>query len=136
MANYDDFKRIARDALDTIADVSVEAYKLAEEKAKVLAKRAKLKAGITHERALIRRMKMEIGDAYYKLFKDAPAEEFKQSCEDITAAFDRIAAKQRELDELKSCEEACECEDAETESAETEDTATEDAAKDEKKPKK
>ena len=102
MANYDEFRKIAKDAIDTIADVSVEAYKLAEEKARVFAKKAKLSAGIANERALIRRTKVEIGGIYYKLHKDAPEDALKTHCEDITAALDRIAAKQRELEELKN----------------------------------
>ena len=102
MANYDDIKKKARDMVDTLADVSVEAYKLAEDKARVFAKKAKLSAGIANERALIRRTKVEIGGTYYKLHKDAPEEALKAHCEDITAALDRIAAKQRELEELKN----------------------------------
>ena len=81
MPNYDDIRKKAKDAFDTIADVSVEAYRLAEEKARVLAKRTKLRAGITNERATIRRLNVEIGSTYYRLHKDAPAEEFKQLCE-------------------------------------------------------
>jgi len=111
MANYDDLKKRAMDALETIADVSAEAYKLAEEKAKVLAKKAKLTAGIANERATIRRLKVEIGGLYYKLNKDAPGEEFKQFCDDISAAVERINAKKQELEDLKShnctCEEDC-----------------------------
>jgi len=102
MANYDEFKKRAKDAFDTIADVSVEAYKIAEEKARILARKAKLSAGITHERAIIRRLKMEIGNVYYKLNSESPGEEFKQFCEDITASLERIAAKQRELEELRN----------------------------------
>ena len=121
MANYDDFKKKAKDAIDTIADVSVEAFRIAEEKARVLAKRAKLSAGITHEKAVVRRLKMEIGHTYYKLFKDSPAEDFKQYCEDITSAFERIAAKQRELEELKNCS-TCDAGDEEYEDLQEEDS--------------
>jgi len=103
MSNYDDFKKKAKDALDTIADVSVEAYKLAEEKARVFARKAKLNAGIANERSIIRRLKVEIGGTYYKLHKDAPEEELKQLCDDISASLDRIADKQRELEELRNC---------------------------------
>ena len=102
MPNYDDLRKKAKDAFDTITDVSVEAYKLAEGKAKVFAKRAKLNAGIANERALIKRLKTEIGGTYYKTYKDAPEEPFRQLCTDITDALDRISAKQRELEELKS----------------------------------
>jgi len=121
MANYDDIKKMAKDAFDTIADVSVEAYRLAEEKARVFARKAKLNAGIANDRAVIRRLKTEIGGTYYKFYKDAPVEELKQLCDDITSALDRIADRQRELEELRNCascedeEEECCC-DCETES--------------------
>ena len=102
MPNYEDFKKKAKDALDTIADVSAEAYRIAEEKAKVLAKRAKLSAGIANERALIRRLKVEIGDKYYELHMDAPEEALKEPCEEITSAIGRIADKKMELEDLKA----------------------------------
>jgi len=101
MANYDEFKKKAKDALETIADVSVEAYKLAEEKAKVFARRAKLSAEITREKSVIRRLKFDIGGAYYDLHKDDAEEALKQSCEGITASLDSIAAKRAELEDLK-----------------------------------
>ena len=101
MATYDDFKKKAKEALDTIADVSVEAYKIAEEKAKIIAKRAKLNTEITREKASIRRTKIRIGDTYYEMRKDGPDEALKEFCENITASLDTIAAKQRELEELK-----------------------------------
>jgi len=103
MAHYDDLRKKAKDALDTLADVSVEAYKIAEEKAKVLAKRAKLTAAIANDRASVRRLKVEIGGTYYMLHKDAPEEALKQLCDEVTLALDGIAAKQRELEELRNC---------------------------------
>jgi len=111
MANYDDLKKKAKEALDTIADVSAEAYVLAQEKAKILAKKAKLNAGIANERATVRRLNVEIGATYYNLHKDNPEEALKQQCEDVTAAYERIAAKQAELDALKTSAEPC-CDDA------------------------
>jgi len=114
MANYDDFKKKVKEAFGTIADASVEAYKVAEEKSRILAKKAKLNAGIANERATIRRLNVEIGAAYYKLYKDNPDESLKTQCADITAAYDRIAAKQQELEDLKNCttcdeDEVCQC---------------------------
>ena len=102
MSNYEDLKKKAKDAIDTIADISVEAYKVAEEKARVLARRTKLSAEITREKATVRRLKVEIGNTYYDLHKDDPEEAFKQNCEEITASLDSIAAKRREIEELKS----------------------------------
>lgn len=101
MATYEDLKKKAKEALDTIADVSVEAYKIAEERAKIIARRAKLNTDITRERATIRRAKIRIGEAYYELRKENPDEALKELCDSITASLDLIAAKQRELEELK-----------------------------------
>ena len=124
MANYEDLKKKAKDAIDTIADISVEAYKIAEEKARILARRTKLSAEITREKAAVRRLKFEIGNAYYDLHNDDPEEAFKQNCEEITASLESIAAKRREIEDLKSGDaEACCCgcedeaEDAEAEPA-------------------
>jgi len=129
MANYDDIRKKAKDVVDTIADVSVEAYKLAEEKARLFAKKAKLNAGIANERALIRRLKVEIGGTYYKLYKDSPDEALKLHCDDITAALDRIAEKQRELEELKNVasfdddEGECDCAQGDCAQEECEDNS-------------
>jgi len=127
MANYDEFKRKAKDALDTLADVSVEAYKLAEEKTRVLAKRAKLTAAIANERASVRRLKVEIGGTYYKLHKDAPDDALKQLCDEVTFALDSIAAKQRELEELRNCR-SCDVETEDCKECKEEEAAEEEAA--------
>ncbi|MCL2152023.1 MAG: hypothetical protein FWH57_03530 [Oscillospiraceae bacterium] len=101
MANYDDLKKKAKDALETIADVSVEAYKLAEEKAKVFARKAKLNAEISREKATIRKLKLDIGGVYYDLHKDDADDALKELCASITASLDSIAAKRCELEDLK-----------------------------------
>ena len=102
MANYDDLKKKAKDALDTIADASVDAYKVAEEKARILAKKTKLRAGIVNEKATVRRLSVELGTSYYKKYKDDASAEFKQLCDEISCAHDRIAAKEDEIAELKA----------------------------------
>jgi len=102
MANYDEFKKKAKDALDTIADASVDAYKIAEEKTRVLAKKTKLRAGIVNEKATIRRLSVELGTNYYKKYKDDKDAEFKQLCEEITSAYERSAVKEEEIAELKA----------------------------------
>ena len=102
MANYDELKKIAKETLDTIADASVDAYKVAEEKARILARKTKLRAGIVNEKATIRRLNVELGSSYYNLYKDNPAPEFEDICEDISGAFERIALKEKEIEELKS----------------------------------
>ena len=101
MSNTDDFKKAAKEALDTIVDVSVEAYKAAEEKAKLVARWTKLNTEITVEKSHVRRLRSEIGEIYYMKFKDAPDTELSGRCRDITTALDRIDAKRRELEYLK-----------------------------------
>jgi len=121
MVSYEDIKKKAKDTFDTIADISVETYKIAEEKARILAKRARLNAEITREKSLIRRLKVEIGGKYYDMHMNDPEEELKKACEDITDSIARIGANKRELEELKKSvadfdtktdEEGC-CDDAE-----------------------
>ena len=109
MANYEEFKKKAKDALETIADVSVEAYRVAEEKARILAKRAKLNTEISREKSLIRRLKGNIGNKYYELHKDDAEEAFVEFCKGITDAISRIDANKRELEELKKSGSSCEC---------------------------
>jgi len=108
MAKYEDLKQKAKDAIETIADVSAEAIKVAEEKARILAKKAKLNAEITHEKAIIRRLKIKIGNKYYDLHKDDPEEALREECDGITDSLTRIDAKKKEIEELKNSNTCCE----------------------------
>jgi len=101
MANYDEFKRKAKDAFDSFADASVDAYKVAEEKTRILAKKTKLRAGIVNDKATIRRLSVELGTKYHAKYKDDENSEFNQLCVEISSAHDRIAAKEEEIAELK-----------------------------------
>ena len=99
--NYDDFKEKAKDAFDSFADASVDAYKVVEEKTRILARKTKLRAGIVNDKATVRRLSVELGTSYYRKHKDDENAEFKQLCEEITCAHERIAAKEAEIAELK-----------------------------------
>jgi len=101
MPNYDEFKRKAKDALDSFTDASVDAYKVAEEKTRILARRTKLRASIVNDKATVRRLSVELGTRYHKKYKDDENSEFRQICEEITCAHERIAAKEEEIAELK-----------------------------------
>jgi len=113
MPNYDDLKKKAKDVLDTVADASVDAYKVAEEKTRVLAKKTKLRAGIVNDKATIRRLSVELGTAYFNKYKDDPNSEFKQLCDEISSAHEKIASKEEEIASLKTTaaktEEAAPC---------------------------
>lgn len=102
MANFDEFKQKAKDTMESIADRSVELYKIAEEKTKLFAKITKLSTEIALEKGTVRKLHREIGKKYYELHKSAPEEALAQSCAEVTAALDCISAKQKEIEELKS----------------------------------
>ena len=102
MPNYDDLKKKAVDALGTFADASVDVYKTAEEKTKVLARKTKLRAGIVNDKATIRRLSVELGTKYYNKFKDDENSEFKQILEEISSSHEKIALKEKEIAELKN----------------------------------
>jgi len=102
MANYEDFKKKAKDAFDSFADASVDAYKVAEEKAKILARKTKLRAGIVNDKATIRRVSVELGTAYYNKHKDDPNADFANLCVEISEAHCKIAEKEEEIEALKN----------------------------------
>lgn len=102
MSNFDEFKKVARDTAETIADKSVEFYKFAEEKTKIIAKITRLKTEIALEKNNIRKKYLEIGKKYYELYKDDPAEELKDFCVDITEATDRIELKKKQIEDIKT----------------------------------
>ena len=105
MANMDELKRKTKDAIDAIADVSKEAYKLAEGKTVELAKRAKMNSEIAREKSHIRRLRSELGKLYYELHKENPIEALSPLCDEMSAAYSRIKAKRQELEDfIKSCE--------------------------------
>lgn len=103
MSNFDEFKQKARDTMETIADKSVEFYKIAEEKTKLYAKITKLGAEIALEKGNVRKLYREIGKKYYDLHKASPEDELTQGCIEVTSSLDRITAKQKEIEELKKC---------------------------------
>lgn len=138
MANTDDLKRKAKNALGALADVSREAYKLAGDTAYVLKQKAKIKAEVSREKAEIRHLYSELGKLYYKTNKDKPEAAFKELCKDITSSYELISEKKREYEDLVSSfgegDSACCCEDVETECCAEDEQKP--AAKEPKKPAK
>jgi hypothetical protein len=101
MTNFDGFKQKAKDTMETIADKSIELYKIAEEKTKLLAKITRLNAEVALEKSTVRRLYKEIGKKYYELHKSSPEEALEQTCLEVTSSLKCITAKQKEIDELK-----------------------------------
>lgn len=106
MGTFDDLKKKALEAADTLADISVDLYKKAETKTKELARTAKLQSDIASDKTSIKKLYMQIGKTYYETHKLFPAEEFEQNCTEITTLFERIEARQAELDSMRAKNEA------------------------------
>ncbi|MDR1298863.1 MAG: hypothetical protein LBJ84_01255 [Oscillospiraceae bacterium] len=102
MANFDEFKEKAKATIGAIADVSVELYKAAGEKAKILAKITMLTAEIARERSAIRRLYGEIGSKYYEMHKFDAESELAQKTAAVTEAYGVISDRQTEIDLLRS----------------------------------
>ncbi|NLA87715.1 MAG: hypothetical protein GX847_10660 [Clostridiales bacterium] len=122
MKDFEEFKQVAKKTVETIADKSIELYKIAEEKTKLLAKMTKLSTEITLEKGNVRKLYREIGKKYYDLHKLSPENALAQPCAEVTISLDSITAKQMKFEELKSSlrekekpEFACEEKDIEVE---------------------
>lgn len=102
MSNFDELKQKAKDTMETIADKSVELYKIAEEKTKIIAKITKLSTEIALEKGNVRKLYREIGKRYYELHNASPEEELAQTCAEVKNALECIVAKQKEVGELKN----------------------------------
>ncbi len=100
--NFEDFKKKAKVTMATIADKSVELYKAAEEKTRLLAQKARLKTEVALERGNIRRLYREIGEIYYEIHKDAPEEALAQDCAEVTASYEVIADKLEQIEQLRA----------------------------------
>jgi hypothetical protein len=95
MSNFEEFKQKAKDTAETIADKSVEFYKFAEEKTKIIAKLTKLSTEIALQKNTVKKLYTDLGKKYYELYQEEPVEALKQTCEEITAALEIIEKKQQ-----------------------------------------
>ncbi|MDR3209549.1 MAG: hypothetical protein LBT36_02860 [Oscillospiraceae bacterium] len=102
MSNFEDFKQKAIKVAGDIADVSVELYKAAEEKAKIIAKTKKLQAENALDRSAVKKLYTEIGKTYYAQRKDAPEGEYEQLFAELAASFGRINERAAEIDALRT----------------------------------
>lgn len=97
----DSFKSKAKDTAEKVADDVYDAYKVAEGKAKLLARKTRLRAGIISDRAVVRRVSVELGTAYFDKYKDDDKNEFRHLCDQIAAANASIVEKENEIEALK-----------------------------------
>ena len=71
-------------------------------KAKSVAETVKINNQISEEQRALNTFYTQIGEKYYSIYKDAPADEFTQICDRITAGIIRIAELQTEAQRLKN----------------------------------
>ena len=83
-------KKIAQSGQDTV------------KKAKSFADATRINGQIAEEQRAVSAFYSQIGEKYYTLYKDAPADEFSQTCDRITAGLMRIAELQTEVQRLKN----------------------------------
>jgi hypothetical protein len=126
--DINEVKEKVMSTINSVADLTKDFAEKTADKAKGLARIAKLTMEISAEKEAIRKAYIEIGKMYYETHKDNPEGLFAQLCEEITQANENIAAKQAEIDRLKSdagvTDDSCEVE-FETVVSEAEEEATE-----------
>ncbi len=111
MTNFEELKHFAKETLETLADKSIEIYKVAEEKTKAIARTTVLTTEIAVEKSNVRKLYREIGQLYCEKYGTQPEAPFAEKCAAVAAALERIAAKQQEIDELKYDEaDSCDAE--------------------------
>ncbi|MCD8211762.1 MAG: serine proteinase [Oscillospiraceae bacterium] len=71
-------------------------------KSKELAEIAKLRANNASSESSIRKAYSAIGEKYYELHGTAPDEDFRASCDQITAAKEKIDQNNQKIEEIKS----------------------------------
>jgi len=111
MKSFDELKKIAMGAAETIADKSYELYKVAEEKTKIAAKDARIRGEITRQKGTLKKLYAELGVQYFDSCAEPP-QELEQLFTEISATKDAIEALRSDLDILH-CNEECSNEDYE-----------------------
>lgn len=125
-----DFSELKDKVLSTIgkaADAGKDVASKAAEKAKAGTRIAKLSIEIANEKENMKKTYIEIGKLYYDMHKDEPEGFFIQLCDEITLAAESIAAKEAEIEELRTQENEEECCDADI-TVEFEEVVSEDEA--------
>ena len=104
-ANFDGLKQKTEVAAEFVAAKSVQFAHFAAEKARVLAKSAKLNTEILSEKDAIRHAQLELGKLYYEAHRQDPEEPFADVCRRISASLERIREKREQLEALKRGED-------------------------------
>ena len=102
MADINELKDVFFNTLGTVAGKTRGFAEKAADKAKDVARIAKLNMELTAEKDTIEKAYLEIGKLYYETHKNAPDGFFVQLCDEIALANDNITKILSELDDLKT----------------------------------
>jgi len=103
--NLTELKEKAADTAGLILEKALVLKDTAEEKARILAKKAKLRAELARNGSEIKRLYTDLGSLYYCMNKDDPDDMMKQTCEEISLLLeknDSCEAELRALEEIES----------------------------------
>lgn len=102
MADINEIKDAVLGTLGTVADKTISMAGKAKDKAKDVARIAKLNMELNNEKTAIEKAYAEVGKLYYETRKDNPDGFFVQLCDDITLAKENVEKLSREIDNLKA----------------------------------
>ena len=102
MPNFNELKEKVMTTIGTVADITKDFAAQTGDKAKGVARMAKLSVEITTEKETIKKAYSEIGKLYYETHKDNPEGFFTQLCEEVSLANSSIADKEAEIAAIKS----------------------------------
>ncbi|MDR1131085.1 MAG: hypothetical protein LBL15_01545 [Oscillospiraceae bacterium] len=102
MADINEIKGVILNTLGTVAGKTRDFAEKAADKAKDVARVAKLNMELSAEKDTIEKAYLEIGRLYYETRKSSPDGFFVQLCDEITLANENIARILSELEALKT----------------------------------
>jgi hypothetical protein len=102
MADMNEIRDRVFSTIENVADKTRAFAAIAADKAKAMARIAKLTVEINGEKDTMKKAYLEIGKLYYETHRNDPDGFFIQLCDEITVAMESIAAKEAEIAELKT----------------------------------
>ena len=102
MADINEIKGAILNTLGTVAGMTRNFAEKTADKAKDVARIAKLNMQLSAEKETIEKAYLEIGKLYYETRKNSPDGFFVQICDEITLAHENISRVLAELDDLKA----------------------------------
>jgi len=102
MSDINDLKGAVLNTIGTVAGKTRDFAEKAADKAKDVARIAKLNMELSSEKDNIQKAYLEIGKLYYETHKDSPDGFFVQLCDEINLANQNVANILVELDDLKA----------------------------------